>query len=73
MVEPDMDKDGEHIQAVVPLDTMVRAVHLIGVNAGSDMLPRTFKDTDTLDHYLSFYMNKYADHHAHETISVPIV
>ncbi|KAF8239130.1 hypothetical protein L208DRAFT_1429282 [Tricholoma matsutake] len=39
--------------------------HLIGV-AGSQFLPRTFSFSNSLNAFRLFYVNKYADHHAHE-------
>ena len=65
MVEPDLDADGERVMDVVHLDTLVRGAHLIGV-AGEDHIPRQLKESDSLDAFLSFYVNKYIDYHAHE-------
>ncbi|KAJ7249322.1 hypothetical protein C8J57DRAFT_1356642 [Mycena rebaudengoi] len=68
IVEPDFDADGEPSLAVVHLDCMLRGTHLIGV-AGTDFLPiRNFDFSDSLDAFKAFYVNKYADHHAHETV-----
>ncbi|KAF8868620.1 hypothetical protein CPB85DRAFT_1554794 [Mucidula mucida] len=65
MVEPDVDENGERVQAVVHLDTIVRAAHLIGIS-GDEFTPRTFKHSDSLDFFNAFYVNKYIDYHAHE-------
>ncbi len=65
MVEPDLDKNGERVQAVIHIDSILRGAHLIGV-AGETMIPQKFKHTDSLDSFYSYYINKYADHHAHE-------
>ncbi|KAJ7862335.1 hypothetical protein B0H14DRAFT_3613333, partial [Mycena olivaceomarginata] len=52
--------------AVVHLDCLLRGAHLIGV-AGRDFIPiHNFGFSDSLDAYKAFYVNKYADHHAHE-------
>jgi hypothetical protein len=65
MVEPDCDARGRHICSVIHLDTILRSAHLIGV-AGSQKLPKTFTHHDSLYAFRLFYVNKYADHHAHE-------
>jgi hypothetical protein len=68
IVEPDFNADGEPSLAVVHLDCMLRGVHLIGV-AANDFIPiRDFDFSDSLDAFSAFYVNKYADHHAHETV-----
>nr|GAT57489.1 predicted protein [Mycena chlorophos] len=56
--------------AVVHLDAFLRAVHLVGV-AGKEFLPPDAKDldySDSLDAFEAFYVNKYADYHAHEIL-----
>ncbi|KAH9917358.1 hypothetical protein B0H21DRAFT_702696, partial [Amylocystis lapponica] len=65
IVEPDYDFDGRRSAGVIHLDAVVRAAHLIGV-CGETHLPLNFKHTDSLDAFAAFYVNKYADHHAHE-------
>jgi hypothetical protein len=66
IVEPDMsDDDGETLASIVHLDTILRAAHLLPV-FGSEHVSRTLSFTDTLDAFSSFYVNKYADHHAFE-------
>ncbi|KAK0454507.1 hypothetical protein EV421DRAFT_1887139 [Armillaria borealis] len=65
MVEPDLDENGERVQAVIHIDSILHGAHLIGV-AGETMIPQKFKHIDSLDSFYSYYINKYADHHAHE-------
>ncbi|KAJ6506030.1 hypothetical protein DFH09DRAFT_943416 [Mycena vulgaris] len=66
IVKPDFDRCGEPGLAVVHLDCFLRGAHLIGV-AGKEFIPvRDFKLSDSLDAFQFFYVNKYADHHAHE-------
>ncbi|KAH9919576.1 hypothetical protein B0H21DRAFT_702115 [Amylocystis lapponica] len=65
IVEPDFDFNGRRSAGVIHLDAIVRAAHLIGVY-GESHLPPKFKHTDSLDAFAAFYVNKYADHHAHE-------
>ncbi|KAJ6617775.1 hypothetical protein B0H10DRAFT_1796822, partial [Mycena sp. CBHHK59/15] len=50
---------------IIPVDTILRGAHLIGIY-GDTFLPRHFNHPDTLDRFNAFYINKYADHHAHE-------
>ncbi|KAJ6607956.1 hypothetical protein B0H10DRAFT_2166674 [Mycena sp. CBHHK59/15] len=52
--------------AVVHIDCLLRGAHLIGV-AGKEFVPvHDFDFSDSLDAFEAFYVNKYADHHAHE-------
>jgi hypothetical protein len=65
IVEPDVNRAGTRLMEVIHLDTLLRSAHLIGVS-GEDCLPRRFRHYDTLDSFKQFYVNKYADHQAHE-------
>lgn len=64
-VEPNCDVRGRHRCSVIHIDTILRSAHLIRV-AGSQRLPKTFTHHDSLYAFQLFYVNKYADHHAHE-------
>ncbi|KAH9028914.1 hypothetical protein EDB85DRAFT_1867581, partial [Lactarius pseudohatsudake] len=52
---------------VIHLDSILRGAHLIGV-AGPHFLPSSPKVDylTSLDSFKCFFVNKYADHHAHE-------
>jgi hypothetical protein len=63
MVEPDRNADGSPHAAVIHLDTVLRAAHLIGVYGG-DILPKDLSATDSLDAFHLFYVNKFIDNHA---------
>jgi hypothetical protein len=67
VVEPDYLAGRKRFLAVIHLDCILRGAHLIGV-PGPNFLPAHPKvDCFTaLDSFKSFYVNKYADHHAHE-------
>ncbi|RDX47828.1 hypothetical protein OH76DRAFT_1353392 [Lentinus brumalis] len=68
VVEPDMELEGRRRQPclqVVDLSTILRAAHLIGV-AGDSFLPRDVGPDVSLDVFKQFFVNKYADHNAHE-------
>ncbi|KAF9456952.1 hypothetical protein BDZ94DRAFT_1344180 [Collybia nuda] len=64
-VQPDKYANGQQVMSVVHLDTILRGAHLIGV-AGDHSIPKTLSHSDSLDAFHLFYVNKYADHHAHE-------
>ncbi|KAJ7346269.1 hypothetical protein DFH08DRAFT_701453 [Mycena albidolilacea] len=65
-ITPDFQRDRTPHLAVVHLDSILRGAHLIGI-AGKDLIPvHHFNFSDSLDAFQAFYVNKYADHHAHE-------
>jgi hypothetical protein len=66
IVEPDFRR-GKPCLEVIHLDTVLRGAHLIGVS-GTHFLPKdsNFTFDKSLDAFSSFYVNKYADHHAYE-------
>lgn len=69
VVEPDLYPNGEPVTAVIHIDSIVRAAHLMPVytvDGTAIDLPSHLKHTDTLDYFKAFYVNKYIDHHAHE-------
>ncbi|KAG2132998.1 hypothetical protein DEU56DRAFT_914025 [Suillus clintonianus] len=58
---------GARVQSVEHVDTILRSAHLIPV-FGSGPLPDGFHFAHSLDVFNSYYVNKYADHHAHEIV-----
>ncbi|KAF8268671.1 hypothetical protein EI94DRAFT_1771510 [Lactarius quietus] len=63
-VVEEMDDDGDKSPvAILHLDTIVHAAHLLPV-FGSEQVSPTLSFTDTLDIFTSFYVNKYTDHHS---------
>ena len=68
IVEPDYLAGKKPFLEVIHLDSILRSAHLIGV-AGRNFLPShpTIDFLMALDSFKSFYVNKFADHHAHET------
>ncbi|KAI0365599.1 hypothetical protein BV20DRAFT_1038871 [Pilatotrama ljubarskyi] len=68
IVRPSLNHHGERVMDVISLESIVRACHLIGVY-GTTRLPADFDFTDSLDAFRRYYVNWYADYHAHETIS----
>ncbi|KIJ19303.1 hypothetical protein PAXINDRAFT_69166, partial [Paxillus involutus ATCC 200175] len=66
VVEPEVH-NGQQTVGLIHTDCIVHACHLIG-RYGSDRLPSDFNFTFSLDALKSFYVNKYADYHTHESI-----
>ena len=64
-VEPDFDGIGLRASSVIHIGAILRGAHLIGA-CGTQPLPSNFTYHDTFDTFSLFYVNKYADHHAHE-------
>lgn len=65
VVVPDLDADGRRITSVIHLDCILRGAHLIGVY-GAEELPPNFHFSETLHSFQSYFVNKFADHHANE-------
>ncbi|OBZ70718.1 hypothetical protein A0H81_09500 [Grifola frondosa] len=66
IVQPE-SKHGAPVLSVVHLDSIVRAAHLIGVY-GNEPIPDNLTEHNALDAFRFFYVNRFADHHAFETI-----
>jgi hypothetical protein len=65
IVEPEFNTDEPHI-AIVHVDSIYRAAHLIPVYQTSSYISRSLTMHDTLDTFKQFYVNKFVDHHAFE-------
>lgn len=65
MVKPEYVAGNRPHLAVVHLDSIARAAHLIGICSIAP-LPDDFHFFYTLDSFQAFYVNKYTDHHMHE-------
>ena len=63
-VEPNFNAKGDTLYAVIHLDTMIRAAHLIGESNGP--LSTSITYVSALDMFDIFYVNKYLGHHAYE-------
>ena len=68
VVEPTYDESGSRHMSVVHVDSIVRAAHLLPVFQGSSTLPPQLTFSQTLDSFRAFYINKYIDYHAFETM-----
>ena len=69
VLEPDYDNNGYRLMSVVHVDSIVRAAHLLPVFKDGTPIPREINFTHTLDVFKAFYLNKYIDYHAFETLS----
>lgn len=66
-VQPDFDADSSPLLAIIHLDTIVRATHLIGVY-GNDFVPKEITFGLSLDAFHAYFINKYIDHHTFEIV-----
>lgn len=66
VVEPEYS-DNQPAFGIIPIGSIVRSCHLIGVY-GTTRIPRSFHFSDSLDAFRQFYVNHYADYHAHEIL-----
>lgn len=53
---------------VIHIDSIFRLTHLLPIFDGSEFVPLHLKFTDTLDAFEMFYVSKWADHNAHDTL-----
>lgn len=58
---------GRRTTSIFHLDCMVRSCHLMPVY-GNTTIPYSFKFSDSLSAFKSFYLNHYIDFHSHEVI-----
>jgi hypothetical protein len=65
VVEPDSHADGSPFTAIIHLESILRAAHLIGV-FGQDPIPKDIPLAYSLDVFRAYYVNKYIDHHSFE-------
>ena len=68
VVEPDFNRDGYRVMSVIHVDSIIRAAHLLPVFGGNSTIPREINFSHTLDIFSAFYVNKYIDYHAFETL-----
>ena len=69
VVEPDITQDGRPQLAIIHVESIFRAAHLIPAYRTSEFVRRTLTMHDTLDEFKVFYANKFVDHHAFEIAS----
>ena len=64
MVKPDIYQDGKPNLAIVHLNSVLQAAHLIPAYHTSDFVKQSLTMHDILDEFKFFYVNKFVDHHA---------
>jgi hypothetical protein len=68
IVEPDYNQGDYRVMSVIHVDAIIRAVHLLPVFQVNATIPREINFTHTLDTFTAFYVNRYIDYHAFETL-----
>ena len=68
VVRPEFYGNGRWTLAVVHLDCIARAAHLLPV-FGSSFVPDELHFSDSLDVYRAYFVNNNIDHHCHEFLS----
>ena len=68
VVEPEFDGNGYRLMSVVHVDSVVHGAHLLPVFTADVAIPRNINFSQTLDIFEAFYVNKYIDYHAFETV-----
>lgn len=63
IVKAEKDVHGAPSAAVLHLDTVIRAAHLIGIYR-TDTVPTGLTAEQSLDAFSAFYVNKFIDHHS---------
>jgi hypothetical protein len=66
VVEPEFDADENPHIAIIHVDSIYHAAHLIPAYRTNQYISRFLTMHDTLDTFKEFYINKFADHHAFE-------
>ena len=68
IVEPDTGPNGSRAMSVIHVDSIIRAAHLLPVFSRDVAVPREVNFSHTLDIFTAFYVNKFIDYHAFETL-----
>ena len=67
-VKPDFTDDGSPHLAIIHIDSIYRAVHLLAAHQDAQFINREITMHSTLDEFKLFYVNKYVDHHAFDSL-----
>ena len=65
VVQPEYEGNGCCTLAIINLDCIAHAAHLLPVY-GSSFLPKDLHFSDSLDMFHAHFVNPYIDHHSHE-------
>jgi hypothetical protein len=66
-VEPEFDGNGRRTLAIIHLDCVARAAHLLLVY-GPSFIPEDFHFSDSFDAFHACFVNQHIDHHSHDLI-----
>ena len=67
VVKPEYTQNNWHFSSIIHLNSVLRGIHLLPVHKKC-MVIQAHSHSRSLDIYRRFYMNKYIDYHAFETI-----
>ena len=68
-LEPDHNHNGQPVTAVIHLDTVFRAAHLLPISHIHPVLLKHQHFEQTLDLFSELYINQYIDHHAFKSVT----
>jgi hypothetical protein len=68
VVRPEFEGNGRRTLAIVHLDCVARAAHLLPVY-GPSFIPEDFHFSDALDAFRAYFVNRHIDHHSHEFVT----
>ena len=68
IVEPDTDINKYQVMSIIHVGSIFYAAHLLPAFRGDVAVPRQAKFSHTLKIFNAFYVNKYIDYHAFETV-----
>jgi hypothetical protein len=68
VVKPEFDDNGTPDLAIIHIDTIIRAAHLIPIYE-AHYIRQSLTMHNTLDAFKGFYVNKFVDYHAFQIAS----
>jgi hypothetical protein len=72
IVQPEFEGDRRHrgrrTLAIIHLDCVARAAHLLPVY-GPSFVPESFQFSDSLDAFRAYFVNRHVDHHSHSFLT----
>jgi hypothetical protein len=68
VVKPERTANNRRSSSIIPLDSVLRGIHLLPVHK-KRVVAQAHSHSRSLDIYRRFYVNKYIDYHAFETIT----
>ena len=68
VVTPELHRNGRRVLAIIHLDCIARAAHLVPV-FGTASVPEEIHFSDSLNVYRAYFVNNHIDHHCNEFVS----